>query len=688
MGVNQKTIAFDIASRFASQYQSPPTKQVNRAFTGSRVTITAAQRIAEVLAVPLAELLDLEDQQTLEVAEAQGLWQASERRGAEQSQAGADDGQTPLPRRDGSISPASRSRGLRVDAGATGWPAFRRTPLIVAGAAVVAVIGAWYAAATKVPSAQLAERFRTAARDGTVPTASTKASARWPVLEFGAPEGPRAADITDAVEAHFADVAPVLPDGRRYATGSPPKHADGLIWVTTEAREPALIVLVAAGDGTTRRLIWTDVIAPKASEYRIRRLASDVTDTLVRIHEEGREPAIVPPEALDLYARGVEQLGKARRELTIRRAQDYFESAMRLAPAWAAAHAQLCHIKMVKYMWSRDVSALDQAAIDCERAEQLDPESVIALKSSAYLARWQGDMETAERKFERALTLDPDAVSVLGAYAEFSLDRFRRTGDSTFAAQARTLAERFVEADPDNWKGPFMLGRIAYMVGDSRKAIDWTERAAQIDPNWQVLSNLGTFHFCAGDFEAARDVYVTSMNSAPEMWVAQTNLGAVYHALGQFAEAADHFRKALELRGDEDADHHQLRGNYAQALLMAGRRQEAAEQFELALGTVERHIVSVNGGAVPRAFRAYYQAVLSSLGEGEAAPQAGDFLDRELRELEGSTTDSGALTALVFARLARNELSLARQTAAALAQSCPGYAMAPEFEMLAKQASE
>lgn len=73
-GIYQQTIAYYISDRQPERYSlNPPFKLVNRAFNRHRVRLANATLIAEVLGVPLREVLDLADDSTRQAATDQGL---------------------------------------------------------------------------------------------------------------------------------------------------------------------------------------------------------------------------------------------------------------------------------------------------------------------------------------------------------------------------------------------------------------------------------------------------------------------------------------------------------------------------------------------------------------------------------------------------------------------------------------
>jgi tetratricopeptide (TPR) repeat protein len=76
----------------------------------------------------------------------------------------------------------------------------------------------------------------------------------------------------------------------------------------------------------------------------------------------------------------------------------------------------------------------------------------------------------------------------------------------------------------------------------------------------------------------------------PQAWAAYAGLGVEYYQRGAFTQAALCFLRALEI----EPQHPLLRNDYGSALAALGRREEAIEQYKLALKVLDHPLLRQN----------------------------------------------------------------------------------------------
>ena len=83
----------------------------------------------------------------------------------------------------------------------------------------------------------------------------------------------------------------------------------------------------------------------------------------------------------------------------------------------------------------------------------------------------------------------------------------------------------------------------------------------------------------AGTYRTAEILWRDTLSKNPQCWLAHNDLALVLAAQGKYAEAEDHYRRALALKSGEEPIHY----NLANLLVKTGRLDEAIVQYQQAL---------------------------------------------------------------------------------------------------------
>lgn len=202
---------------------------------------------------------------------------------------------------------------------------------------------------------------------------------------------------------------------------------------------------------------------------------------------------------------------------------------------------------------------------DLERAKSHFLTALEAFKSD--------DLATSEIHLRRALALAPDRVSILTNLAAVLLRLDR-------PEEARPLADRSVELDPDNAEGWLNVGGIHHARREYDQALDSYERALALDPGYaEAWSNRGQSLNETRRHAEALDCMNRALEINPGSVDAWIGLGNVLHALERYEEAVTAFDKALAIR-PTSAQASMFRG---MSLAVMGRLHEALEAYDLAI---------------------------------------------------------------------------------------------------------
>ncbi len=323
------------------------------------------------------------------------------------------------------------------------------------------------------------------------------------------------------------------------------------------------------------RLVWSKVLPAAASQQRYENLMSAAASALIK----GEAHTLAWIEADNRYLEGRGHLDRMRSEINVRRALTAFEGAIRLRLEHADAHAGLCEALISDHVRTGDVTRLDEAEAQCVFALELDSGNLEGQRAGAYLERRRGNLDASHAGFTSVLKNDPGNVDALLGLAGVYTARYRK-GDNTSLQHARATLEIGRQLEPDFWKVMHSLARVHYYGGELDAAIRAARRAAELDPSPMVLSNLGSFLFCKGNFSDSRQAYQEALEVDRSSFVGPAQLAIVQYFERDFEAAAAGFRAALELQQDSGkAADHQLWGNYAGALHHLGQRDEAVSVY-------------------------------------------------------------------------------------------------------------
>ncbi len=146
--------------------------------------------------------------------------------------------------------------------------------------------------------------------------------------------------------------------------------------------------------------------------------------------------------------------------------------------------------------------------------------------------------------------------------------------------EAERIYRKILQAEPDQPVALYLLGVIAYQVGDKDSAIDLISRALSIEPNYaEAHYHLGHIFGNTNNHREAAASYQKALAINPEYANAHHSLGKVLSKLDLWEEAVPMFEKAIALNPDNAEAVNDL-GN---ALFKTHRFDESAERYQQAI---------------------------------------------------------------------------------------------------------
>ncbi|GAB4123245.1 MAG: hypothetical protein Tsb0027_21060 [Wenzhouxiangellaceae bacterium] len=594
---------------------NPPRGLVNKMFRGEAVDPASIERVAQALQVESWTLYA--NSSDLPVSHAAAHPHPAARLAAAQS--AVDDSK-------GIIDPAADADA--VSAGPPQRPArlFSR-PLIGLGGLLLLVVAVWLgqiwlAQTTPLPAVETASDA-SASQPG--PPPQTASFVMLPALGQAFDLQAHGAMLASALTTHWRQLPAAIAGPEASADAQQIAAAAGVDYVVelrSEARGRWHAVLVNLHQAGAMRSVWHSVYPASASEQRLQDLFGQAAAAIVR----RRELPADTREAMRKVMIGRHFLDQARTADHLRRALTEFESAIRVSPEHAPAHAGLCEALVHEHIRSGDTARLDEAAQPCDRALALQPDLPEALVAQAMLDRKRGRHAQAMASAQQALQLAPQHIDALLAAAELQFGSYARGEDPDGLVLALQTLQQAAEIEPGFWKPPYQQARLLYMGGDLAAALQAAGRAAERDANLQVLNNLGTMYFCAGDFAAARDSYLRAGEQDPDSFVGAGQIAVIDYNLGHFAAAVEGFAAAMQRHAESGAaEDHRLWGNYADALRHAGQHAQAGPAYATAIALAERLYHSGDGQPMHAVASLYYRTMLALIDTQQPAPRAADL---------------------------------------------------------------
>lgn len=193
-------------------------------------------------------------------------------------------------------------------------------------------------------------------------------------------------------------------------------------------------------------------------------------------------------------------------------------------------------------LWLSGCAATQQDGLE----SGADPEQAADLNVAMGIEYMQqGNLPRAQRKLERALTIDPGNADALQANALL----YQRQGENRLA---REFFERALDANPGLTRARNNYAAFLYRQGEIAAACAQLERASQdihYDNRAQLFTNLGRCRFERGELAAAADSLEHAQNIDPRHAPSYLELAKTLTAQGDYDRAWDQLQRFIRLAG-------------------------------------------------------------------------------------------------------------------------------------------
>jgi len=359
-----------------------------------------------------------------------------------------------------------------------------------------------------------------------------------------------------------------------------PRHWDTVI-LRCLARDPAArfpsagaVAAALAGKRpatASRRRSWWLVAAAAAA------LSAVYFVPHVRLARTGTHLFVPSGSAHETYLKAQDALDHYYRPHAVEDAMRLFQQTIQQDPKFALAYAGLARANFYQYWQMRDPAYVLPARTNAEKALALDTGLASVHITLARLYTETGQKDLAAQELTQAFHLD--GLNAEAYYALAALYDAQGRG-----AEVVSNYQKAMDLAPTDWKYPDNLADFYLRNGKPEQALAMNQLAVRLTPdNPRALNNLGRTYRALGRLHEALAAYQQANRIEPG-YSRYANIGVILHDMGKPAEAAEAYRKALELNRSS----YVVLGNLASTLAaIPGAEDESREDYQKAVGLAE-----------------------------------------------------------------------------------------------------
>lgn len=286
------------------------------------------------------------------------------------------------------------------------------------------------------------------------------------------------------------------------------------------------------------------------------------------------------PGANEFYLQGRGYLQRYDKTENVRAAIELFENALEEDPNFASAYAGLGEAALRMYTQSKDVSWIEKAELNCQKAVQINEDLIPVHLTLGLLYTETGRYDDAHNQFQKVVELDP-------ANVEAYLGRATAFSEQGKLEEAESIYKKVIAKRPDYWAGYKDLGIFYYLHGRYEDAALQFEQVVKLTPlNAGAYRNLGAMYFYLDQRADAIIMFKRALEIEPDYSV-YSNLATLYFYEKLYRESASMYEKALEL---QDTDY-EVWGYLGSAYRYGGSEPEKmTEAFQKAKILAEKQL--------------------------------------------------------------------------------------------------
>ena len=342
-----------------------------------------------------------------------------------------------------------------------------------------------------------------------------------------------------------------------------------------------------------------------------------------------------------------------------------FEKALQLDPTYIPPRLALSEAYRLQWRSKKDPRWLDRALDNTLLLSESRGELAGVSLSLAHIYFQKGQYAKAIEAYAETLTLEPDQPAAHYGLAAVYTEMGRWQ-------QAEEMYQKTLKRFPNDWTGTHKLALFYYKQGKYSQAEDLFRDLIQATPNNVICyRNLAACLYYQGREEEALDTYGKALQMSPTSSL-YSNVGGILFTRERFAEAAQAFQKAIELK----SNYHVYWGNLGDAYRWGpGDRSRAVPAYGRAIELASEQLEVNPGNTQMRLSLATYLAKLGMASEA--------IEEMEKVDLEKANPGQRYLMAVIWEITGAREQALALLNQALdLGYSVYDVCMDPELENL------
>ncbi len=254
-----------------------------------------------------------------------------------------------------------------------------------------------------------------------------------------------------------------------------------------------------------------------------------------------------------------------------------FRKTLDADPRFALAWANLCRAYYLQYRNRSDPALIQNAQDACAKALAIDHDLPLPHVTLGRIYTSTGKTDLAAQELKVGLSLDSRNAEGWAALAELYDKQGRTTDIEPTLRKAEDLA-------PTDWRFPNQLGTWYLQQGRLADATNQYEQAAKLSPdNARVWNNVGIAARRQNKFAEAETALRKAIDLDPSD-IYLSSLGNLLYQKGNYAGAAELFRKSVELNGTN----YLAWANLASAYDRVGEKDKAHDAYLKAIALGEK----------------------------------------------------------------------------------------------------
>jgi serine/threonine-protein kinase len=309
--------------------------------------------------------------------------------------------------------------------------------------------------------------------------------------------------------------------------------------------------------------------------------------------------------AFDFYTRGRGALAAADNATEFAAVAELLDAAVSEDPTFSGAWVERARCRLEQFRHTGDRALLDMGRGDAARAIELNGRPEAAWRATAAFELEADDAPAAIEALEKGLLAAPGDADLCLDLAE----AYRQAGRLD---DAEARIRRAIYLRPSYWVGYDRLAKLLLSQGDLEGAAIEFGHIIECVPEYALgyVKLAGVYMYLERP-EAAQALLERSLEIETTSF-ALTNLGTIHFDASRFAEAAEYYRRSIELTADD----YELWGNLGYALRFSVGPEQAESAFRQAVDLAEARLADQPDDQGLSVTLAGYHAILGQRERG------------------------------------------------------------------------